>query len=537
MAGEKRKAEENKFISGVLVLTLSAIIVKIIGLVYKIPMLRLLGSEGMGYFNSAYEIYALFCTVATTGLPVAMSVMISSLNDERGDERVFRISMRLFFCLGAVGCAIMIAFARPFAAFLGNAQAAYCIAAISPTVFFICLASAYRGYFQGKGKMLPTALSQIIEALCKLILGLLLALVALNSGFSTEIVAAFAVMGLTLGVATSLLYLSVAKRMTRTNGLPFAPQSGEKGIAKRLLKIAIPVTLSSAVVSVTRVLDMSMILRRLQDAGYSGEDAFAAYGNYTTLAIPLFSLAPTLVSSVALPLVPSLSGAVAQNDTSEQMRIAERALKLTALISAPASLGLALFSRPVLELIFSGEDAAIAAATPSLAILGIAVIASCIITVENAMLQAYGMAHVPLISMGIGTLVKITVAWMLLGNERFGLVGAPIGTLICDAVICSINFYFIGKRLPSLKIISRVLLRPFLAAAISVVLSRVTYNAICLRFGESRVITLVSIALSAVLYLLLVLLLGAIDKEDLASLPIIGRSQKAKIENNNTYIN
>ena len=536
MAGEKRKAEENKFISGVLVLTLSAIIVKIIGLVYKIPMLRLLGSEGMGYFNSAYEIYALFCTVATTGLPVAMSVMISSLGNGSGAERVFRISMRLFLCLGAGGCAVMIACARPFALFLGNAQAAYCIAAIAPAVLFISLISAYRGYFQGKGKMLPTALSQVIEALCKLLLGLLLALLALNSGFSTETVAAFAVMGLTLGVAVSFLYLSIAKRLSgRESAL--CPEGDSGGVAKRLLKIAIPVTLSSSVVSVTKVVDMSMILRRLQDVGYSSESAFAAYGNYTTLAIPLFSLAPTLVSSVALPLVPSLAGAVSRNDKGEQIRIAERALKLTALISAPASLGLAIFSRPVLELIFSGEDVAIAEAAPSLAILGIAVMASCFITVGNAVLQAYGMAHVPLISMGIGTLIKITVAWILLGNVNVGLMGAPIGTLICDIVINSVNFYFIGKRLPSLKIVSRVLMRPFLAATVSVALSRVAYNAICQSFGEGRAVTLASVALAAVLYALIALLIGAVDKADLSGLPLIGRSRMAEIENNNTYIN
>ena len=525
MARDRNKTEKNGFLSGVFVLTLSAIIVKIIGLIYKIPMLRLLGSEGMGYFNSAYEIYALFCSIATTGLPVAMSVILSSLGEGDAAKKVFRVAMRIFLCLGVVGCAIMIAFARPFAAFLGNEKAAYCIIAIAPTVFFICLSSAYRGYFQGRCKMAPTGASQVIEAAGKLLLGLLFALVALNAGFSTETVAAFAVMGLTLGVAASLLYLSIAKKICDGKSACDMRSGGEKGIVGRLLKIAVPVTLSSSVVSVSKVIDMSIILRRLRDIGQSSEGAFSTYGIYTTLAIPLFSLAPTLVSSIALPLVPSLSAAVSRGDREEEMLAATNALRLTALVSAPASLGLSLFARPILELIFSGEESAIAVAEPLLVILGLSVIASCFITVGNAILQSYGKAHIPLISMAVGTLLKIAVAWILIGEENVGLVGAPIGTLVCDLVINSVNFYFIGKHLPRLPILSGVLLRPFLSAAVSVSLSRVVYNVLSVRMGESRSITLVSIALAAILYLILALISGAVAKEDIA---IISPSRKAK---------
>ena len=206
MAMEKKKRKRDSFTSGVLILSLSAIIVKIIGLIYKIPMLRLLGSEGMGYFNSAYELFALFSSIATTGLPVAMAVMIAS---RRKGGAVFRAAIRLVLIVGIAGCALLIAFAKPFAEFLGSEMAAISIVAISPAVLLSCLSGAYRGYFQGNGKMAPTALSQLIEALGKLIPGLILASVALSLGFSVEVVAAFAVLGLVLGMAASLLFLSV----------------------------------------------------------------------------------------------------------------------------------------------------------------------------------------------------------------------------------------------------------------------------------------------------------------------------------------
>ena len=521
LQGTKAK-KKDEFISGVLVLSLSAIIVKIIGLIYKIPMLGLLGSEGMGYFNSAYEVYTLFCSVATTGLPVAMAVMISSKNGgERESRRIFRVSLGAFLVLGGIGCLTMMAFARPFAEFLGSGKALPCMLAISPTVLLICISGAYRGFFQGKEKMLPTALSQVIEAVGKLILGLLLALLALNFGADTPTVAAMAALGLTLGVGVSALYLASAAALgNKKTNMEISGEESKEKILPTLLRTAVPVTLSSSVVSVTKVIDMSMILRRLQDLGQSSEQAFSAYGSYTTLALPLFSLAPALVTSIAMPLIPSLSGAVSRGDKEGQKKVVEDALRLTVLISTPASLGLVLFSKPILELIFSGEDAAIALAAPLLSCLGLSVTLSCLITVENAILQSYGKAHIPLVSMVVGSTVKMAVAYFLIGNPNIGLIGAPISTFACDLVINSVNFYFIGREMGGMPIISRVLLRPYLSAAVAVGLSRLAYNGLCVRFSESRLITVASIGLAAALYFLLARLSGAVESEDISRLPI-----------------
>ena len=344
---KRKKGRADSFASGVAILSLSAVIVKIIGLVYKIPMLTLLGSEGMGYFNSAYEIYALFCVIATAGLPVAMSVMISS-SRSRGDvSRIFSVSALLFIILGVLGTAVMIAFALPLSRLLGSESAVYCMLSIAPTVFFICLSSVYRGYFQGQGRMLPTAISQIIEAALKLILGLVFAIIALRSGFDGQIVAAFATLGLTLGVAVSALYLAICKRLDarREDRISDTISAGEgkRAIFSALIRTAVPITLSSAVISLGKIIDMTVILRRLQDIGYSSPEAFSAYGCYTTLALPLFGLAPALISSVALPLVPAISSAVAEKDIDRQAEVISNALKLTAVLSLPISFGLALF--------------------------------------------------------------------------------------------------------------------------------------------------------------------------------------------------
>ncbi len=516
---EKENVKKDNFFSGFFILTLSTVIVKVIGLVYKIPMLGLLGSEGMGYFNSAYEIYALFCVISTAGLPVAMSVMIAAKGESRAGG-IFKVALKLFLMLGIAGTVIMLAMAQPFASFLKSDKAAPCIFTIAPTVFFICLCSAYRGYFQGLGSMLQTAVSQVIEALGKLMLGLVFSGIAFAYGLDTSGIAACGVLGLTLGTAISALYLALSKKISHrkynSDGIE------QKGVAKELLRAAIPITLSSAVLSVTKLIDMSMILRRLQSIGYSSESAFSAYGSYTTLAVPLFSLAPAIISSVALPLVPTLSRAIANGDKNKQTDAVADALKLTSIIAMPLGLGMSLFSRQILELVFRGESDAVTVAAPLLTILGMSVTMSCYITVGNAILHAYGRPVVPIISMAAGAAVKIALAFLLIGIKDINIMGAPISTFACDLTINLVNFAFICKLVPQRIKQTNILIRPFSAAVISVVIGRIVLIYVSGELGDT-VSSIACIALTAVIYVFACLIFRAVDKNDIAHLPIIKR--------------
>ena len=180
--------------------------------------------------------------------------------------------------------------------------------------------------------------------------------------------------------------------------------------------IAVPITLSSAVMSVTKIIDMTVILRRLQDIGYTSAEAFSAYGGYTTLALPIFSLAPALISSVALSLVPSLSSCVARGDSDGQVAVIGDAIKLTSIVAMPISLGVCFFSREILSLIFHGQDDAITLCAPLLSMLAISIVPACFITVENAVLQAYSRAGLPIISMLAGSRLKLVCAYFLIGR-------------------------------------------------------------------------------------------------------------------------
>ena len=525
MVGKMESNTKKTFFSGVLLLTLSTVLVKVIGLIYKSPMLAYLGSEGMGYFNSAYEIYALFCVISTAGLPVALSVMISTaLAKGKNDSvaRIYRIAFSVFFLVGVLGTAIMILFAKRFCDLIQSENAYLCILSISPTVFFVCISSALRGYFQGFQKMMPTAISQIIEAAGKLLFGLLLARFALQKGYDTAHVAAFAGLGLTIGTALSTLYLYAEKALLQAKFTRCDLHNatiGYRGVLRQLCKLAVPMTLGASLVSLTKLIDMTMILRRLQSIGFSELAANEAYGSYTTLALSVYGLLPALVNGVALPLVPMLSAAIAAGDREKQALMVQSSYRLTALLSLPASLGVTAFSYPILTLLFGHDPKAVALASPLLSCLGVSVFLSCMITATNSVLHAYREVNRPILSLVIGAIVKVVSAYLLIGNDQIALMGAPVSTFLCNTAVVLSNLFF-ASRLCRVEKMTTLFLKPLGAAALSIGVALALYLPLSNHFGVTTLLTVSCILLSCFLYLLFSCLLGVLETEDLRAIPM-----------------
>ena len=526
MADAVRRNTKKTFFSGVLLLTLSTLLVKLIGLFYKIPMLSYLGTEGMGYFNSAYEIYALFCVIATAGLPVALSVLISGAvarGEERRAAQIYGVSRTVFLCIGIGGSLLIWFFADFFCRMIKSENALYCMRAIAPTVFFVCYSSAIRGYFQGYQKMMPTALSQLLESLGKLVFGLLLARYALQKGYDTPTVAAYAGMGLTIGTAFSTLYLMLVKLRFHKGGSQESDDREDslvagRGILKQLCRLAVPMTLGASLVSLTKLVDMTMILRRLQAIGLDEVAANEAYGSYTTLALSVFGLIPALVNAVALPLVPMLSAAIAAGDQTKQAQMVKLSYWLTALFALPSALGLAAFSKPILNLLFGGEPVAVETAAPLLSYLGISVFLSCMITATNSVLHAYQVVNRPILSMLAGAIVKVIAAYFLIGLPSVAMAGAPISTFLCNATVVLLNLYFAASlcKQPS---VGEVFFRPLWASAAAVAVSFFLRLWLAEQWGEGVVLTLAALLLTAVLYVLFAALLGVFNQKDLSAIP------------------
>ncbi len=528
MVENAMKNQRKTFFSGVLLLTFSTILVKLVGLIYKIPMFSILGAEGMGYFNSAYEIYALFCVIATAGLPVALSVLIAGAlaSGEKGSvRRIFRIAFLVFLSVGILGTLLMVGFAKRFCMMMQSELAYHCILSIAPTVFFVCVSSAYRGYFQGYGKMQQTAISQIMESLGKLLFGLLLANYAMTKGYETPIIAAFAGWGLTVGTAVSTAYLCIAMKRfkAKEQSSPKEIKDSESEnelthIGKRLFSLAVPMTLGASLVSLTKLIDMTMILRRLQSIGYSAAEANQAYGSYTTLALSVFGLLPSLINAVALPLVPSLSSAVAVGDKQRQGQLISLCYHLTAMFSIPASIGLTIFARPILMLLFSSEGQAVDIAAPLLSQLGVSVFLSCMITATNSVLHAYQSVKLPILSMLAGAALKIATAYLLIGNASIGLFGAPISTFVCNMAVVLLNLVFC-QRLCPISQMFQTFAKPLLASLVSALGGYGCFYLLSSRIKEGIPSALIGIFVMVLLYLVLSCAFGMISKEDVLSLP------------------
>ena len=505
-----------KLISGTAVLAAATLLVKIIGLVYKVPLVKYVGVEGMAYFLAANHIYVLLFVISTSGLPVAVSVMISDAvakNNYSMVRGVYRTALGVFCGIGVIGTCTMLFGSQKIAAIIGITKSARCIAAIAPAVLMACVSGAIRGFFQGHQIMYHTAISQVIEAVGKLILGLAGAIYALKAGMADEKVAAYAILGITIGVAFSMVYLLISKAVfdrkcfhTDNNLVASKKQS----VIFDLLRLALPVTLSSTILSLSGVIDTILIPNCLSNIGYMSDEINLLYSCYGNMAVPVFSLIPSLIAPVATSLVPIVSAAHSTYDAEKERATVCQAIRLTLLVAFPASFGIAFFAGPILNLIFSSDTEAVYIASSLLSLLSISILPACLITVTNAVLQAKKQSGKTILSMLSGVIVKLISECILLNLPEIGMNGAPLSTFACNMTVISINIYYIYKYShisqnlfwPTAKILA--------SACLSIGGAGAVYKLSHLDQRGSEAL-LITIAVSGVLYFVLLLMLGAIN--------------------------
>ena len=431
---------------GVLFLAVSTIIVKFTGLLFKIPLTALIGESGMGYFNSAYTLFTWFYMISTAGLPVAAAMMISGARAEgkrRLIMRIFRLTLVVFLLLGLLGSGIMVFGAGWFSSLMRVEKSKLSMLAIAPTLFLICQSSALRGYFQGLGELAPHALSQIAEALGKLFLGLALAKYAISLGKPVEVAAAYAAFGLTIGVGAGMLvlYLSLLFVKNDEGSLPDESSEPLRILLKRLFSAALPITLSAGLSSLSGLLDGMLMTRGLHSLGLSQVESAAIWGNYSSLALPMFNLPPVLIYPIVYALTPELSALLAAKDFEGARVRCKRTFSLTAAIAIPCSLGLAALAEPILALLF--DDALAHRGAGMLMLLAPASFLVSLLAVTNTILQACGRGRDTLVAMAAGVGVKIISAWLLI--PEIGRFGTPVSTFLCYLVCVGLSLGFIDS--------------------------------------------------------------------------------------------
>ena len=524
MSGEKASKKQS-FLQGVAVLTAATIIVKLLGFIYKVPLQNILQERGFGYFNTAYDVYNVLLMISTTGLPVAVSRMISqaqALENYAQIRKIYSVSMKVFLTIGVIGTLVMLVFCKPLSVMVTTNENSWAaIAALSPCVLLICIVSAHRGFFQGQSNMTPTSVSQVYEAMIRVAFGLGGAYLMLKKTGSLVYAAAGGIFGVTAGCIVAVVYLRIqfgkSNQILRQGG---GEAKSTRQTMKELLVIAIPITLGSAGLQIINLFDTMIYMRRLTGAlAWPSDAADTAKGIYN-FCQTIFNLPCSLITPITISIIPTVTAALTKNNVAGARHTEESAVRTMSLIAMPCAVGLAVLSEPIIRLLAGNYGPeSVATATPILAYLGIAVIFNSTVLLFNAIMQAHGDVTTPVINMLIGGIVKIIVNYILVGQPALNIIGAPIGTLVCYIAITALDLVSMRRHISARPTIFKNIVRPLIASALMGGATFLVYRVLSSRLGSWKLSCLVSLAFAVVLYAVLVVALQCVTYEDCMLLP------------------
>ncbi|HCA28535.1 MAG TPA: polysaccharide biosynthesis protein [Ruminococcaceae bacterium] len=558
------KRNKQSFLHGALILSFAAILTKIIGaLLFKIP-LQNINMTAYGYFTLAFNIYVPIYTVSTAGFPIAVSRMVShslTLGRYRDIKIIHKVANKVFLITGSVGTLLMILSAFIYPSFVKMENARLAMLVMAPSVLFCCLLTSYRGVYGGSRNMIPTAISQIVEAVGKLIFGISLAAGALYLGqwqfshgqvvygivaesseqaleYSLPYIAAGGMFGVTAGSFFSFAYLVL---FYRRNGSGITRQELENApkpkrpnvIFRSLLRFAIPVALGTLATQLTTLIDAisfqkclaivieknGNILREIYSQVISAGKVNDLNGFLTgtrDAALTYVNLVPNITLSLGISALPVITSAWALNDRVQLRRMVSNVLRITLLISLPSGIGLSVLAKPILKMFY--DPFVVQVAGPQLEVLGISVVFICLVAPINAMLQAMGRADVPAKIVLVGGAVKLFLNIVLVLNPRINVIGSAYSTVACYTIMVILSFVFL-KRIMGMKLRWRSIFLKPLFATVCCSTAAWAVNGILSRFVSNSISVLSAISVAVFVYIWALLSIRAVKREDVLMLP------------------
>lgn len=538
------KAKTKGFLQGAAILAIANLVVKVIGAFYKIPLDRMiLQTDGMALYNAAYTIYNVLFVISTAGLPVAISKLVSeavSKGNNREANKIFRISMLLLLTMGTLGMLFLFFGARNLANLLVLPNAYLAMMAMAPSLLLVSCVSAFRGYFQGLQNMVPTAISEVLEAMGKLCIGLSLAYLLLPQG--KPMAAAGGILGVTLGSGLAFIfvvfyYVLRRKSIPRKNDQPLKIASS-KTLLKKIIIISVPITIGAAVFTLTSLIDTAMVSRQMHQ--YIGSDVlaqsaqasltaekwavFTGYmGDYQKMvefifgylgrAITMFNFPPAVIQAIAIAVVPAIAAANAVKNRNRAQNFTSAAVRITVLLALPCAVGMSVLAKPILMLVYGDGSY-----SSLLNIMGISVVFATLVQVANAVLQAWGKVWIPVCNMLIGGIVKVGVNLFLVSIPEININGAPIGTLLCYLTVITLNLYAIS-RITGVKYEFMAFAKPAVASGVMGLCALFTYNAL-FRLLDSNLLALGgAVVFSVMVYVVVLFAVKGMKEEDILLLP------------------
>ena len=523
------KSKAESFLKGTLILTVASFVVKVIGSLNWIFVSRILGGEGIGLYQMAFPIYFFAMSISQAGVPVAISIITAervALKDVFGARRVFRVSMALMLFTGLF-FSLLTYFSADWLIewqFIRDPRAYMSVVALAPTIFFVTLLASSRGYLQGWQRMTPTAVSQIVEQIFRVLTMVLFASLLLPMGL--DYAAAGASLGAFAGAIGGLLVLvyfhwKLDKDIEREYGPDLAPPAGQAPaplgmIVRRIFSLALPVSAASIMLPIVSNLDLLIVPQRLEVAGYTVPQATELFGYLTGMAVPLVNLATILTASLAVSIVPAISEARALQDTKRVYSQTAAAVRISNFVCFPAFVVVLVLATPISTLIYNapGAGPAVLVSSFSIVLLGLH-------QVSPAVLQGLGHPKIPMINMILAAVVKVVLNWVLTAIPWLGIMGAAWATAADMGVAAVINLYFIwryiGYRMELLQLVKTMFAAAVMAGAV-----QIFYSFVMETFAVNAAATFGSVLVGVVVYIAALILVRGLLEEDMARIPYIG---------------
>lgn len=483
--------KKQSFLTGAVILMIANAISKILGAVFKIPLTYILNEEGMAVFNIAFEVYIMFLAFIISGLPFAISKLVAesnSLGEYNRTHKIVRISTILLIVIGLAGSIALYIGAPFFALAMKEEKAVYAIRMISPAIFFVALGTGYKSYYQGVSNMIPTAISQVAESVIKLLAGYYLAVLFIRYG--VERTAGGAIMGVTAGeiVATAILMLMYVLRRrekyTKTDSV------SSREILRDLMSVALPLLCASVVSNAINVADTTLVRSRLLDAGFAPDEARFLYGAYTGYALTVFHLPVGILATLGVSILPVIAGAIAVNDEGKAQRATDIGIRLAIILSLPCGVVMYTMSSEILTVLFHND-----ASAKMLSVVAPCVVMMCVTQITSSILQSAGKIMLPFFYALIGSAVKLSLEWYLVGQHEINIYGSAIAAIAAYAVMVILNLLAVKKYLRLKQKFMEIIIKPVIAAAVMLCTVRFLYAPLSAYTGGGFVsLALISLA-------------------------------------------
>lgn len=531
---------KKSFVQGAAVLAVAGLFVKILGAIFRLPLGNMIGTVGLANYNPAYYVYNFFLILATAGIPVAISRMVSeraSFGQFGEAHRVFKISRTLMLVIGAVSFVVVFAGAEVFAEAVKVPGAALAMRAISPALLFVPIMASYRGYFQGMQDMKPTAISQVVEQLFRVVVGLSLAYFFFHSAESLgtassykpeESGAAGATLGAAAGAVGGLLVMlivyflvknKIKTRIARERRGTRSSRESGRTILKKIAVIAVPITIGAAIMPIVNLIDVAVVVDRLQASGWDSNVAKDMYGQLSGFAGSLINFPQVLTQAVAMSLVPLVAAAFKQNNMQYLRENVQTGLRMSVILGLPCALGLFALAEPILVLLYPSQQVSAASAANCLMVMSVGVVFLSTVQTLTGVLQGIGKQMIPVRNLAIGVVAKIIITWTLTSIPAINILGAATGTVTAYLIASVLNILAVRKYTGTRFDLMTTAVKPFISSVVMALCAWGSYHILFTVLNGSRMATVIAILFAVIVYGVMIFVTKTITKEEVAKMP------------------